>query len=964
MSLKNKVLFLVILVVALSLSPTIFINSTTNRKALYDHAMTVTQNYFYDIVSTFNNIYATTSVGTVSLSDIATVSYDLYNAGVVENPQSNLRDTIYRFHKSQLDLHHVIANGIYFEPDVILENANLKNLYSLYLYDVPDEGSMEPKFGTIMDSYINDEFYSLALPNNWNRDAKRPQNVYYSSPYMKNLDKPQKVISFSSPIYSTDNSKLIGVSLSDVSLEIAHEILTNIVKTGPFNTIIYDTRNNKIVYHDNPKYILSNVTDFTWFNAAVNNLEISTNTIIKNNIIIDDVPYHIFVRQFSSGLYNLFMFVPSSYFSSVLDQTNNTIFIILIFAIIFIIILLNITIPISLKPLDKISHELEEGVFNNNMFINITKINSKDSLGYLSSWIIIFFDMVQHVFSTVSKTLLVFREQITLLKNKTSDISNVAGSMTESVNLIVDNISYQQKEFKAVESSNLEIYKIIASNLSELVSIDQMTNDLQIKIDEQAISLNQINSLTLSIQKDMEEVSESVAKAKDGSEVMLSLSNDSRDKILKTENITRNLVSSIRGISEFVNSTIDISQQTNMLAMNAAIEAAHAGEQGKGFAVVAEEIRKLATTTNVQSEKAHRILREIEKEMNLMIEKMAERMNIIENMISKVNNFVDTMTKVKKVVDDKYISTRDMNVSIERLTSAIKDIKEQYTALHTRISVAKDDLVNLSDFSKKNDEAMKLVSNNTDDIVSKTQDMSERINDVYNLIKEIEVLSNISGDSIDTLDREMSSYVIKDFEEVMAGKISSINDGERAYARYELVKRFYKFMIETFGKEKTIALIAKMPEDAKIIYSDVKRVKFKKKFVLSSSFFIPISIIMNEFYEGSKDCIRDVAKYGFRKFSIINKFKLRFYRGRNLADLLIKFKNKRFKNIHIDVVKSEKRKIIYHLYYFPNYDSMMEVYFDELINNMFRYRYPNSAKVEISKSISNGYIYTEYIVTW
>ena len=127
------------------------------------------------------------------------------------------------------------------------------------------------------------------------------------------------------------------------------------------------------------------------------------------------------------------------------------------------------------------------------------------------------------------------------------------------------------------------------------------------------------------------------------------------------------------------------------------------------------------------------------------------------------------MTKEIKVVDDKYVSTKDMNIAIERLTNAIKDIKEQYTSLHGRISVAKDDLVNLSDFSKKNDEAMKLISKNSDDIVSKTQDMSARINDVFNLIKEIESLSNISGDSIETLDREMSAYVVKDFEEVMAG---------------------------------------------------------------------------------------------------------------------------------------------------------------------------------------------------
>ena len=96
MSLKNKVLLLVIIVVILALSPTIFINTRTNREALYNSAMNISQNYFYDVSSTFDNIFASTSVGTVSLSDIATVSYDLYSTGAVRDVATNLRKIIYR----------------------------------------------------------------------------------------------------------------------------------------------------------------------------------------------------------------------------------------------------------------------------------------------------------------------------------------------------------------------------------------------------------------------------------------------------------------------------------------------------------------------------------------------------------------------------------------------------------------------------------------------------------------------------------------------------------------------------------------------------------------------------------------------------------------------------------------------------------------------------------------------------
>ena len=964
MSLKNKVLLLVIIVVVLALSPTIFINTTTNKEALYNSAMNVSQNYFYDISSTFDNIFSSTSVGTVSLSDIATVSYDLYSTGAVADVATNLRKIIYRFHKSQTALHHVIANGIYFEPDLIERNPYMRGIYSLYLYDIGNTGNMQPKIETVSDNYTSEEFYSLALPQNWNRESKRPRSVYYSSPYLKNIDKPQKVISFSSPIYSSINDNLIGVSLSDVSLDIAYEMLTNIVKTGPFNTVIFDSRNKKIVYHDNPNYILSNLGDIEWIDNAINNTTFYTNIRIRENYKVGDENYTLFFKQFDNGFYNIFMYVPTDFFYNVLITTNNTIFIILISAVILIIIVLNITIPISLKPLDKISQELESGVFDNNIFVNVSRIHSRDSLGDLSTWIRIFFDMVQHVFSSVSKTLKVSKEQSNALKDKMTDISESAGSMTESVNLIIDNISSQQTEFKHVESSNLEIYKIIASSLAQLISIDDMTNNLQSKIDDQSVSLNQINSLTMTMQKDMQEVSTSVGKAKEESEMVVSLTEDSKEKIVKTENITKSLITSIRGITDFVNSTIDISQQTNMLAMNAAIEAAHAGEQGKGFAVVAEEIRKLATTTNSQSEKAWKILRDIEKEMNLIMSSMTERIITTEDMLVKMQNFVNTMTKVKKVADEKYISTKEISVSIESLYSAVKVIKEQYTDLHGRISVAKDDLVNLSDFSKKNDEAMKLVSQNTNDIVSKTQDMGKQIGNVFELIKEIEQLSNVASDSMDMLEKEMSNYVIKDFEDVIKEKIRLINEGDRAFSRKAFVQSIYRFIVATFGKDKLQNLLSQMPEECRYIFNDIKKTKFRKKYPLSSSCFIPMTSIMDEFYDGSREGIREKARYDFSKFSIFQKIFIRLSNRYALADVFINFNKKMFKNIDIEVVKAEKRRIIYHLQYFPNYDSMIETYYDEMIKNIFRFKYPNGSNVKMTKSISKGYIYTEYIVTW
>ena len=144
----------------------------------------------------------------------------------------------------------------------------------------------------------------------------------------------------------------------------------------------------------------------------------------------------------------------------------------------------------------------------------------------------------------------------------------------------------------------------------------------------------------------------------------------------------------------------------------------------------------------------------------------------------------------------------------------------------------------------------------------------------------------------------------------------------------------------------------------------MKNTKFRKKYPLSTSCFIPMTSIMDEFYDGAREGIRQKARYDFKRFSFIKKVFIKIAKKNALADVFVNFTKKMFKNIHVEVVKAEKKRIIYHLHYFPNYDSMIETYFDEIIKNIFRFKYPNGSKVKMTKSISKGYIYTEYIVTW
>ena len=142
--------------------------------------------------------------------------------------------------------------------------------------------------------------------------------------------------------------------------------------------------------------------------------------------------------------------------------------------------------------------------------------------------------------------------------------------MIETSKLIVDNAQKQENEIKEIENSSLEINKIISDSLTDLNLVGNTAKTLQNKIDNQLENFSKIYSTSSNMQLDIDKVSSSISKVKDETEQVITLAKNSRERILKTENAVKNLVSSMRGITDFVNSTIDTSQQTNMLAMNAA----------------------------------------------------------------------------------------------------------------------------------------------------------------------------------------------------------------------------------------------------------------------------------------------------------------------------------------------------------------------------------------------------------
>ena len=471
--------------------------------------------------------------------------------------------------------------------------------------------------------------------------------------------------------------------------------------------------------------------------SYLNNI-LNSKVILDKNYNLNIVKYLLFDNLYIMGAWeNIIPYKQNMTFRRTILTASITIYLGVIFFLVIVITLI-IVFRKSIVSARKVSDALSEGA--GDLTIRLPVINI-DETGDLIHSFNRFLDKIQSIITNIKENTYVL----------TGNIQNIRSS----INIGVSDFETLNKEFKEelINSNKIAESSASASRVSFMQrtrinavneTIRQLLDNINEISEKMKSQSDAVNRTSVSVQQMMANivtVSQGSTRANTYSKI---LDAEARDG----GNISESVADSIQGIKDYSKQITNITQvihniseQTNLLAMNAAIEAAHAGDYGRGFTVVAEKIRKLAEDTANNSTVINDLIEEtiqaIEQTVALVSKSAASSDKILESSVM----LSDVISSISMANEELDVGRRDIlnNVSnLNIITEAVQELSVRQMQMSSMVSQ------NIAGVDKLAEDVVNVVNNTENDVKV-----------LLGSIENVAELSNTTVDSMESMDKKI-----------------------------------------------------------------------------------------------------------------------------------------------------------------------------------------------------------------
>ncbi|MDC7228535.1 MAG: methyl-accepting chemotaxis protein [Spirochaetales bacterium] len=358
------------------------------------------------------------------------------------------------------------------------------------------------------------------------------------------------------------------------------------------------------------------------------------------------------------------------------------------------------------------------------------KLTSQNEIGQLGRNVNSFIGKIHDIVYRMKEVSSESRSIGEKLEGKSSDIGAVVAQMESAMENLKNNGLLLDEDVQSANDDVKEIQHLLANIVNRIEEQAAAVNESSAAVEEMIASVNNISGIAESKQGIIVQLEETARK--------------SESDMQETLQVITGISSNADLISDLLQVINNVADQTNLLAMNAAIEAAHAGDAGKGFAVVADEIRKLAETTSLNA-------KDISNNLALIITNIKNSAELTEEMGKSINNMTDTIGDVSS-------SMNEMTGGLQELAAGTVEVTE---ALNTMVNITSDvrsSSVNIREKSSSIESAMTNLSSLSGRNSIALEETSAGIHEINTSVAAVSNLGNRNTEFLKIMDQEIELF--------------------------------------------------------------------------------------------------------------------------------------------------------------------------------------------------------------
>ena len=284
----------------------------------------------------------------------------------------------------------------------------------------------------------------------------------------------------------------------------------------------------------------------------------------------------------------------------------------------------------------------------------------------------------------------------------------------------------------------------VEETVSVLEQSGKSVNELVVLINNQVAGITQASAAIEEMIGNIASVSNSVKTMSQSFKVLDSNVSDGNHKLENVGNKVNQMAEQSKMLLQANNMIAQVASQTNLLAMNAAIEAAHAGEFGKGFSVVADEIRKLAETSSVQSKNINAELKDISSSIQDVVVLSGEARSSFDSIVTQLNSTDSLMVHIENAMNEQSLAST-------QILEALADMKEQSSSVNDKSMKLQSGIENVQN-------NMNVVAQVSDVILGSMDEMTAGSHEISRSSQNVSNLAQQTRDNIELMDSLLKQF--------------------------------------------------------------------------------------------------------------------------------------------------------------------------------------------------------------